>query len=247
MTFEDDFDGAAGDLPDSSRWAVEIGGTGWGNQQRQYYTDDPANLSLDGEGNLAIRALPTSADTTLACWYGPCEFTSARINTFASFRQRYGTFEARMKMPTGGATWPAFWMMGIDRPTAGWPSSGEIDIVEQVGASPDDVRAVVHGPGYSGGQALGATLDVPDGTGEFHVYGVTWEPERIAWTIDGEEVEVLTPGDLPDGTSWVFDKPFYVLLNVAVGGSLAGSPGEADQQEQTLLVDWVRVRAGDQS
>jgi len=250
LAWSDEFDGPAGTLPDPSVWRPEIGdGTasgipGWGNAERQAYTDDPANVALDGEGNLVIRALETGGDGP-PCYYGaPCEYTSARIITAGTVEVTYGRIEARLKIPTGQGLWPAFWMLGNDLAEVGWPEAGEIDIMENVGREPERVHGTIHGPGYSGGNAIGRSTGLPDGGAfaeGFHVYAVDWTPAGITWSVDGVPYSTVTPDDLPGGARWVFDHPFFVILNVAVGGNWPGYPDATTRFPQEMVVDYVRV------
>ena len=218
----DEFDGPAGSPVDSSRWAHDVGGTGWGNRQLEYYS--PTNATLDGEGNLDIVARPTDVTTSPSCWYGNCHFTSSRLTTAGIAAFTYGTFEMRAKFPAGEATWPAFWLLGANTGEVGWPASGEIDVVEHVGRDGNVIRGTVHGPGYSGGNGIAAQADIDDVTA-FHTYTVRWEPDRVVWSVDGDEYHRIERSDVDD---WVFDHDFHLILNLAVGGTLAGSPGPAD-------------------
>jgi len=250
LAWSDEFDGPAGALPDPSVWTPEIGdGTangipGWGNAERQAYTDDPANVALDGEGNLVIRALESGGDAP-PCYYGaPCEYTSARIITAGTVEVVYGRIEARLKIPTGNGLWPAFWMLGNDLADVGWPESGEIDIMENVGREPERVHGTIHGPGYSGGNAIGHSIDLPDGGAfaeDFHVYAVDWTPGGITWSVDGVAYSTVTPDDLPGGARWVFDHPHFLILNVAVGGNWPGYPDATTTFPQEMVIDYVRV------
>ena len=250
LAWSDEFDGPAGAPPDPSVWTPEIGdGTangipGWGNAERQTYTDDPANLALDGQGHLVIRALETGGDAPL-CYYGaPCEYSSARIITAGALEVTYGRIEARLKIPYGQGLWPAFWMLGNDIFEVGWPESGEIDIMENIGREPHTVHGTIHGPGYSAGGGVGRSFTLPDGAAfadDFHVYAIDWAPESITWSVDGVEYSTITPADLPSGTRWVFDHPFFLILNVAVGGHWPGYPDETTTFPQEMVVDYVRV------
>ena len=149
-----------------------------------------------------------------------------RILTADRFAQRYGRFEARLKIPKGQGIWPAFWMLGADLPTNAWPSAGEIDVMENVGFEPHRVHGTVHGPGYSGGEGLTSTWQHPQGwsiADDFHTFAVDWAPGSITWSVDGQVYHQVTPAST-GGDLWVFDKPFFLILNVAVGGAWPGYP-----------------------
>ena len=236
LVWQDEFDGPAGQSPDTTNWQYDIG-TNWGNSQLEYDTDRPENVSLDGGGHLTIIARRED--------YLGRAYTSARINTRGRFEQARGRFEARMKLPSGQGLWPAFWLLGGDFGTVGWPTCGEIDIMEYRGQEPRVVHGSLHGPGYSGGSALTSRFELPLGAfdTDFHVFAVEWRPERITWLVDGIAYRSVTPADLPPGTRWVFDHPFFVILNVAVGGNYVGGPGPDTTFPQTMTVDYVRAFA----
>lgn len=232
LRWADEFEGPAGQLPDPANWAFDIG-TDWGNAQLEYDTDRPENVSLDGEGNLAITAREE--------WYEGQPYTSGRIKTSGLFEQQEGRFEARIQLPTGAGIWPAFWMLGNDFEEIGWPACGEIDIMEYRGQEPTVVMGSVHGPGYSGVASLTGRYDLVGGrfdTG-FHTFAVEWTRDEITWFVDDTTYHRVRPADV-DG-DWVFDHPFFILLNVAVGGGFVGAPPESTAFPQTMLVDWVRV------
>jgi beta-glucanase (GH16 family) len=170
-------------------------------------------------------------------------YTSARLSTEHHFSKKYGRFEARIQLPKGQGVWPAFWLLGEDFSTAGWPACGEIDIMENVGKEPATVRGTLHGPGYSGENPLTTAYALPRGrfSDGFHVFAVEWEPEAIRFYVDGELFATKTPADLPAGSRWVFDHPFFILLNLAVGGNLPGHPDDSTVFPQRMLVDYVRV------
>ncbi len=241
LSWSDEFDGAAGAGVDRSKWTFDIGGGGWGNEELETYTDRARNASLDGKGNLVIladRERYTGPDGK------PRDFTSARLKSQGLFSQAYGRFEARMKIPFGQGLWPAFWMLGADIESVGWPASGEIDIMENVGFEPATVHGTFHGPGYSGADGPGAAYSLPSGArfaDAFHVFAVEWEPSAVRWYVDDGLYETRTPADLPAGTKWVFDHPFFLLVNVAVGGSWPRSPDATTVFPQRMLVDYVRV------
>ncbi|MFJ8573741.1 family 16 glycosylhydrolase [[Kitasatospora] papulosa] len=248
QVWADEFDGSAGSAPDRSKWTLETGGSGNGNNELQYYTDDSRNASLDGRGNLVITALKNS-DSGLRCWYGTCQYTSARLNTAKTFTQAYGRYEARIKIPRGQGIWPAFWMLGDDLGSVGWPNSGEIDIMENVGHEPGTVHGTIHGPGYSGGGGITASHTLPNGKAfadDFHTFAVDWSPNAITWSVDGQTYQTRKPDDV-NGKKWVFDHPFFIVLNLAVGGNWPGSPDGATSFPQAMTVDYVRVSASDSS
>ncbi|WP_233752785.1 glycoside hydrolase family 16 protein [Flavilitoribacter nigricans] len=250
LTWSDDFDGPAGQLPDASNWVLETGrgpnGDGWGNAELQYYTDRPENVSLDGNGNLAITARRES--------YAGAPYTSARLKTQGRFEQAYGRFEARIKMPWGPGIWPAFWMLGASIETEPWPQCGEIDIMEYRGQEPNIIHGSVHGPGYSGGSPITKSYALPDGRfdTDFHVFALEWGEGFLNFYVDDvvyqqireEEVGNIIYRESSTGDSraeWVFDQPFFMLLNVAVGGNYVGFPAQETTFPQTMLVDYVRV------
>jgi beta-glucanase (GH16 family) len=234
LTWQDEFDGPAGQLPDPARWGFDVG-TGWGNAQLEYDTARPENASLDGAGNLVITARQES-------WLGQ-NYTSARINTNGRFSQAGGRFEARMRMPSGQGLWPAFWLLGSDLATNPWPACGEIDIMEYRGQENTVLHGSLHGPGYSGGSALTSAINVPGAPMDsaFHVYAVDWTSTKITWSVDGATFQELTPNDLPRGARWVFTHEFFIILDLAVGGSFVGSPNGSTTFPQRLIVDYVRV------
>jgi beta-glucanase (GH16 family) len=235
LVWSDEFDGPAGQLPDGNKWKFDVGGDGWGNQQLEYNTNRPSNASLDGQGHLAIVARKEP--------FGGRDYTSARLNTIGHFSRAYGRFEARMQLPTGQGMWPAFWLLGDDIGSVGWPQCGEIDIIELQGQAPTLVHGTVHGPGYSGGQGIGAIKEIKSGglTTSFHTYAVEWKPGLVSFLIDGNPYFQVTPASLPPGKTWVYNHPFGIIFDLAVGGTFVGSPDGTTNFPQTLLVDYVRV------
>jgi len=244
LVFSDEFNGPVGAKVNSANWTAETGGAGWGNKELQFYTDSTDNAYLDGNGSLVIKAIKLGPPLNLKCWYGPCQYTSARLITKGKFDLRYGRFEARIKVPRGRGVWPAFWLLGNNIDAVGWPNCGEIDIMEHIGREPASVYGTVHGPGYSGAKGIGGSytfLDNKAVADDFHVFAVEWSGEKIRWFVDGKNYKTLTPKDLPDRARWVFDHPFFLILNFAVGGEWPGSPDETTVFPQTMLVDYVRV------
>lgn len=204
-----DFEGPEGQPPDPSVWTPELGGGGWGDRQRQVYTDEPANVALDGAGHLRITAR-READGTI---------TSARLTTQTGFATRYGRVEARIKVPGGRGTWPAFWMLGSDIDEVGWPACGEIDVMEHVGVDPRRSHGTLHGPGYSGlGGGIGRAVDAgTDLSEDFHEYAVDWDEHGVTWLLDGREHHHLGPADVP--RPWPFDHPCFLVVNLTIGAT----------------------------
>jgi beta-glucanase (GH16 family) len=239
LTWSDEFNGASGSLPDPSKWVMETGGKGWGNNELETYTNRTQNAHVQ-DGNLVIVASKEKFTGTDGI---AREYTSARIKTAGLFEQKYGRFEARVKIPQGQGMWPAFWMLGNNIDKAGWPACGEIDVMENIGKEPAVAHGSMHGPGYSGAKGLTAAYNLPsdkfaDG---FHIFAVEWEVAAVRFYVDGKRYETRTPADLPAGQAWVFDHPFFLLLNIAVGGDWPGNPDSTTVFPQTMLVDYVRV------
>ena len=233
LIWSDEFNGAPGSPPDPAKWVYDLGGDGWGNQELEVYTDNRANSYLDGQGHLVIQTLQPA----------PGKFTSARLKTQGKFAFEYGRVEARIRIPYGQGIWPAFWMLGADSRRKGWPACGEIDIMENVGREPDTVHATVHGPGYSGDKGIGKPFQLAPArfADDYHIYAVEWTPDRLDFLVDGQSYHTVTPASLPAGTKWVYDHPFFLILNVAVGGAWPHNPDRTTVFPQTMLVDYVRV------
>jgi beta-glucanase (GH16 family) len=219
---------------DRTNWTFDIGGNGWGNQELQMYTDRPENIRIE-DGILVIEA---REEPELV---GGRNYSSSRIKTQGLHSWAYGRIEARIKLPHGQGIWPAFWMLGEDLYRKGWPGAGEIDILEFIGREPNRIYATVHAPGYSGGDGVGGSLFVPGDSlrSDFHVYAIEWEENEIRWYFDDQEYFRLTPDDVPD--EWIFDHPFFIILNLAVGGRWPGYPDDTTTFPQFLYVDYVRV------
>jgi len=237
LVIQDEFD--VDGAPDSSLWSFDIGngegtdaGEGWGNNELQYYTNRAENAIVQN-GVLIITAKKES--------YEGASYTSAKILTKGKFDQTYGRFEARMWLPYGQGMWPAFWLLGNNIDDVKWPNSGEIDIMENRGQEPTITNGSLHGPGYSAGLAITKAYDLQDDrldTG-FHVFGIEWGPEYINYYIDDVLYNQITPEDVTG--EWVFDQPFYIIINLAVGGTFVGPPDDQTSFPQTMLVDYVRV------
>jgi beta-glucanase (GH16 family) len=240
LVWSDEFNGPNGSAPDPAKWSFQQGGDGFGNEELEYYTRRPENVSIEN-GNLVITARKEQykgADGVSR------DYTSARLQTRGHFEQKYGRFEARIKLPKGQGIWPAFWMLGDDIERVGWPGSGEIDIMENVGFEPSKVHGSLHGPGYSGAHPLTGVYTLPNGkkfSDGYHIFAVEWEPAAIRFYVDDVLYETQTPASLPPQTRWVYDHPFFVLLNVAVGGKWPGNPDASTVFPTSMLVDYVRV------
>lgn len=236
ISMQDEFDEDG--WPDSSIWTYNIGTgqNGWGNNELQYYTNNSKNVSVQN-GYLLITAEKEDFEGS--------SYTSARILTKGLFDQTYGRFEARIKLPWGQGIWPAFWLLGSDIDTVSWPNCGEIDIMEYRGQEPTIVHGTVHGPGYSGGESVGKSYSLLNDrfdTG-FHVFGIEWTPDYINYYVDDVLYNQITPEDVTG--EWVFNKPFFIIINLAVGGNFLGNPNAETVFPQTMLVDYVRVYKAD--
>jgi beta-glucanase (GH16 family) len=238
LTWSDEFDGPDGSAVDPAKWKHDVGGTGWGNNELEYYTDGMQNAVVQG-GNLVITATPQGA-SQYKCSYGTCKYTSARLLTKGLFSQQYGRFEARAQMPTGKGLWPAIWALGDNIDTASWPACGEIDFMETIGTDIQTNHGSLHMPSNYGPSG---TYKLPNGASyadAFHVFAFEWEPGTIRFYVDGTLYETRT-SKVPSGDTWEFEHPFFLLINVAVGGQWPGSPDGTTTFPQTLKVDYVRV------
>ena len=241
LVWSDEFKGPDGSSPDPKKWAYDQGGKGWGNEELECYTNRLQNAHIQS-GNLVI----TTQKENFACSDGlSSNYTSARLKTQGLFSQAYGRFEARIKIPAGQGMWPAFWMLGDNITIAGWPTSGEIDIMENIGKEPGTVHGSLHGPSSAKRTSDATALfSLPAGQGfanDFHLFAVEWEPGVVRFYVDTNLYATFTQSHWPVGGAWVFDHPFFLLLNVAVGGTWPGSPDSSTQFPQQMLVDYVRV------
>jgi beta-glucanase (GH16 family) len=243
-----EFDEPVGTAPDGNIWTHELGDgalndvVGWGNSELQYYTNSTDNAATDGAGNLKITLRQVDTENgDLVCHYGMCEYTSARLISANKAEFAYGRVEARVQVPSGAGLWPAFWMLGTNIGTVGWPTSGEIDIMEYVGRIPNEVFGTIHGPGYSGGNGFGNTYDLGEPVADaYHTFAVEWSPDEIHWYVDGINYHNATPADVAPN-QWVFNQPFYIILNLAIGGNFGGDVDPTLTYPKEMLVDYVRV------
>ncbi len=237
LVWSDEFAQPDGSPPDSAKWTYDIGASGWGNNEWQYYTSRTNNARIEN-GQLIIEARKEN--------YSGANYTSARLKTQGKAAWRYGRIEARIKIPRGQGIWPAFWMLGTNITSVNWPNCGEIDILENIGKEPTNVYGTIHGPGYSGGASIGRSYSLPDNAAfadAFHIYAVEWTTNSIRWFLDGQQYFSASPASLPNGSTWVFTQPQFLLLNVAVGGNWPGYPDATTTFPQQMIVDWVRVYA----
>jgi beta-glucanase (GH16 family) len=237
LVWHDEFNGTAGTKPDPAKWGYDLGRgnpPGWGNSEWETYTNSAENASLDGTGNLVINAIKTGE--------GAGGYTSARLKTQGLYSTTYGKIEARIKIPYGQGIWPAFWMLGDDISTVSWPRCGEIDIMENIGKETSTVHGTIHGPGYSGANGIGASYSMTGNVSDaFHVFTVIWKTDSIEFQVDGNTFKTITPANIPAGQTWVFDKPFFIIMNLAVGGGWPGYPDATTVFPQTMTIDYVRV------
>jgi len=240
LVWHDEFNGQDGAPPDPAKWTVVTGGGGFGNRELESYTDRSINLRQE-KGNLVIAAQRenfTGVDGIAR------QFTSARLQTKGHFETKYGRIEARIKIPAGQGLWPAFWMMGSDVDAVNWPQCGEIDIMENIGAEPGKVHGTLHGPLYSGANPLTGAYSLQHQqhfADSFHRFSVEWDPDVIRFYVDDVLFETQNSDNIPSFKHWAFNHPFYLLLNLAVGGDWPGSPDATTQFPATMLVDYVRV------
>ena len=235
LVWSDEFQQPDGSAPDAAKWGYEKGGNGWGNNELEYYTSRTNNVRIENQ-QLVIEARRED--------FRGRKFTSARLVTKGKGSWTFGRIEARIKIPRGQGIWPAFWMLGANIGTAGWPACGEIDIMENIGKEPGTVHGTIHGPGYSGSKGIGGPVTLPDGVAvadDFHVFAVECQPARITWFMDGKAYFSVTPAQLPKDTRWVFDQPKFVLLNLAIGGGWPGYPDQKTIFPQRMVVDYVQI------
>ena len=252
LVWNDEFNGPKGATPDPSKWTYDTGGGGFGNGELETYCSPGSNafpcsagspnIFQDGTGNLVIQARNSGGN-----------WTSGRMKTQGLAQFQFGRIEARMKLPVGAGLWPAFWMLGNNIGSVGWPQSGEQDIMEWVqGYGPNVTSSTIHGPGYSGGNGVGRTTGFPNGgrtdDAGYHVYGVIWSQNQMQFYRDDftKPFFTVTPSTPGVNGQWVFNQPFFILMNLAIGGG--GFPGFTNGSTPnpgTMLVDYVRVYRAD--
>ena len=252
LLWSDEFNGKKGTLPSSKVWSAEIGGGGWGNSERQYYTNKSSNASMDGSGRLVITAdrisneyaeqvgeVPGTEDILNRC--SECQFTSARLKTARKLSFQYGRIEARMKLPQGVGTWPAFWMLGGDLlDGVPWPECGEIDIMEFRGDISDQSTSAIHGPTTPPGSGLGTRfLSFAPMSDDFHTFAIEWKKNSITFIVDGRATGTYSSADT-GSRGWVYNQKFFLILNLAMGGTYAGEFIDPTLNQAQLSVDYIR-------
>ncbi|MBS1487023.1 MAG: glycoside hydrolase family 16 protein [Bacteroidetes bacterium] len=233
LVWHDEFDYTG--KPDSTRWGYDLGGSGWGNNEAQFYTNHIRNAHVEN-GMLTIEAINEKLEGK--------EYTSARLVTKNKGDWKYGRIEVRAKLPHGTGTWPAIWMLPTDWKYGGWPASGEIDIMEHVGFDPGKIHGTLHSEKYNHikqTQQEGITI-VADCQDAFHLYAIEWTENQIRFFVDDKKYFSVTRNPQDDYTGWPFDQRFHLILNIAVGGNWGGMKGiDPTIWPQQMLVDYVRV------
>lgn len=234
LSWSDEFDSPAG-TPIGPPWTAVVNGEGGGNQELEYYVPEAA--ALDGSGHLVLTAQRDTGSHT--AWYGPSQFTSAKVWTRDMYAFRYGRLEVRAALPAGHpGMWPAIWLLGQNYDHVGWPDCGEIDVMENFGRdhTPDVVGSAIHTPTDN----TKAVYTFPGGTDatEFHTYALDWRPSSLTFSVDGNIYETIYKANL---RAWPFDQPFFIILNLAVGGTLGGDIPATASFPQQMMVDYVRV------
>jgi beta-glucanase (GH16 family) len=238
IVWSDEFDYPG--KPDTTKWNYDLGdgcpdGCGWGNNELQYYTDDPRNVRVEN-GKLIIEAHQDSSHNK--------SYTSTRIVSKGKGDWKYGRIEVMAKLPRGKGTWPAIWMLSTDWKYGGWPASGEIDIMEHVGYDPGVIHGTIHTEAYNhlkGTQKEGKIF-IPDAQDQFHLYSVNWSSDKIEFLVDNKVYHTATKGPDHDFKSWPFDERFHLIMNIAVGGNWGGKEGvDPSIWPQQMEIDYVRV------
>jgi beta-glucanase (GH16 family) len=244
LVWSDEFEGPKGTSPDAKKWQPDVGNgiDGWGNKELEYHTDNQ-NDYLDGQGNLVLEARKENS-ANYQCWYGPCKYTSARLSTNSHFSFTYGRLEARIKVPHGQGVWSGFWLLGDNCDAVGWPTCGEIDIMENISQEPNIIHGSVHGPGTLSGQGyFSGSYTLPKGTfaDDFHIFTIEWDANHMAFSVDGNNYATLNKTDLINQRNWVYDHPFDIILHLPIGGLWPGQPSSTTAFPQRLYVSYIRL------
>lgn len=240
LVWSDEFE-----IINDSVWSFEVGGEGWGNSELQYYTDGQnASIEFDPQADSKVLVIEARKETPpgSSCWNGECQYSSTRLISKDKKFFQYGRIEAKIKLPQTQGIWPAFWMLGNNYDRVGWPQCGEIDIMEHVGSKPTITSGALHGPGYSGATPFFGAYDLGVGVdADYHIYAIEWDTNGILWFVDDTRFYSVTRTQVEQQGTWVFDEPFWLLLNVAVGGTLPGNPDDSSSFPQRMYVDYIRI------
>ena len=245
LLWSEEFNQEAGSAPNPAIWGRDTGDgssygiPGWGNNELQVYTEE--NAFVNELGHLELEAKQITDSSAGDAYYGPVQWTSARLVTKNKLHIKYGRIVVRAKVPAGVGLWPAFWMLGDSMDQEGWPLAGEIDIMEWVGKAPLEALGTLHGPGYFGDHGYGGKTELAaPASDDWHEFSINWKPNEISWFVDETEYFKATPESVAPN-QWVYEHPFYLLLNLAVGGNLGGPIADDLPSSNKLHVDYIRV------
>ena len=237
IVWQDEFDKDSLDL---TKWSREIGGHGWGNNELQFYTDSDSNSYVEN-GNLILKAqvVPQGIGSSKGLRY----YSSARLRTYGKGDWKYGRIEVKAKVASGQGIWPAIWMLPTDWLFGGWPSSGEIDIMEHVGYDLGVVHGSVHTEAYNHkiNTQRSSARKIANVDTEFHVYSIIWDKDKISFFVDDVQYFLFENDQQGNYKTWPFDQRFHLLINIAVGGDWPGNPDNSTNFPRKMLVDYVRV------
>ncbi len=245
QVWSDEFTGPARSGIETTKWRFDTAdgcaqsNCGWGNNEKEYYSASSDNITLNGQGQLQIVA--RVAPGGLACYYGPCRYTSAKITTHGKICVSPGRVEARITLAPGQGLWPAIWLLGKNIETLGWPAGGELDIMENHGSDITTTSSAVHGPGYSGNTPFAHALPPGSLDSGFHRFAIEWDSLHIRFFVDDAVHYVVSKTDVQQHGNWVYDQPFFLILNLAIGGHFDGDPQSDAIFPATMQVDYVRV------
>jgi beta-glucanase (GH16 family) len=237
IVWQDEFDKDSLDL---TKWSRETGGHGWGNNELQFYTDSDSNSYVEN-GNLILKAqvVPQGIGSSKGLRY----YSSARLRTYGKGDWKYGRIEVKAKVASGQGIWPAIWMLPTDWLFGGWPSSGEIDIMEHVGYDLGVVHGSVHTEAYNHkiNTQRSSARKIANVDTEFHIYSIIWDKDKISFFIDDVQYFLFENDQQGNYKTWPFDQRFHLLINIAVGGDWPGNPDNSTNFPRKMLVDYVRV------
>jgi len=249
LIWSDEFLGQFGEKPSDEHWKFDVGGNGWGNRELQYYTDSRLNSFITGDGKLVLRARRLT-QPGYKCWYGPCHYTSARLSTKNNFSFQYGLLETKVKFPKGTGVWGAIWLLGNASDQTSWPENGEIDIVEYLWRSPNSIFCGLHGPDYSHLENNHILQEYCNDSiffsDSYNKFAVRWNENGVSWFLNGKNYfSILNTDIINNKKRWVFNKPFHIIINLAIGGRWPGYPetenSDSDIWQKDMTIDYVRV------